>query len=115
MTDESLKIYLIELIEKVIVYKFGDKNRQELKKILKLSDWKDTNLYHFLMEEVNKEVEERVKQEVKEQVKEEVKQEVKEEAKLESVPRLLKLELTVEQIVQALDLTITMVRQVADR
>ncbi len=104
--DESLKINLIELIEKVIVYKFGNKQRQELKKMLKLSDWKDTNLYHFLMEEVHKEVEQ--------EIEEKVKHEVEEKVKLESVPRLFKLGLTVEQIAQALDLSITTVRQAAD-
>ena len=52
-------------------------------------------------------------EEVHKEIKEEVKQEVEERVKLESVPRLLKLGLTVEQIAQVLDLSITMVRQVA--
>ena len=104
--DESLKINLIELIEKVIVYKFGYKKRQELKNMLKLSDWQDTNLYHVLKEKIN--------EEVKQEIEEKVQQEVKEKAKLESVPRFLKLGLTVEQIAQALDLSITTVRQAAD-
>ncbi len=104
--DESLKINLIELIEKVIVYKFGYKKRQELKNMLKLSDWQDTNLYHVLKEKIN--------EEVKQEIEEKVQHKVKEKAKLESVPRFLKLGLTVEQIAQALDLSITTVRQAAD-
>jgi len=108
--DESLRRDVIELIEKIIVYKFAHKSRQELKKMFITKDWKETwkdsNLYHVLMEYA--------REDAKEEVKEQVKEEVKQEAKLESVPRLLKLGLTVEQIAQVLDLSIATVRQVAD-
>ena len=41
--------------------------------------------------------------------------EVKEEAKLEAVPRLLKSGLSTEQIAEALELEIHLVRQVAEK
>ncbi|MEG3439823.1 hypothetical protein V0288_22035 [Pannus brasiliensis CCIBt3594] len=50
----------------------------------------------------------------KEATKQEGRQEGKLEGKLESIPRLLALGLTVEQIASALDLEIEQVRQVAE-
>ena len=101
--DESLKRDVIELIEKVLVYKFTSKSREELRKMIYTeAEWKQSKLYQSLREEV------------KEDVKEEVKQEVKEEVKLESVLSLLNLGLTVEQIAKALDLSIAKVQQISD-
>ncbi len=54
-------------------------------------------------------------QEVKEEIEEEVKQEVKEEIKLESIPRLLAIGLTPEQIAQGLDISVEVVRQVVQQ
>ena len=42
-------------------------------------------------------------------------QEAKEEGKLEAVPRLLKLGLSLEQIAEALELNIDVVRQTAEK
>lgn len=46
-------------------------------------------------------------------VAQEAKQEGKQEAKLESVPKLLQFGLTVEQVAEALDLSVEQVRQAA--
>jgi predicted transposase/invertase (TIGR01784 family) len=54
----------------------------------------------------------RMYQSIKQDGLEEGKQEGKQEAKLEAVPRLLALGLSVEQIAQALDLTLEQVREV---
>jgi predicted transposase/invertase (TIGR01784 family) len=51
-------------------------------------------------------------QEWKEATKREGRQEGRQEGKLESIPRLLALGLSVEQIAQALDLDLEQVRQV---
>ncbi|NJN07782.1 MAG: hypothetical protein HC836_32245 [Richelia sp. RM2_1_2] len=42
-------------------------------------------------------------------------QEVREETKLETIPRLLKMGLTTQQIAQALELDVEMVRQVVNK
>ncbi len=136
--DESLKRDVIELIEKVLVYKFTSKSREELRKMIYTeAEWKQSKLYQSLREEVKEDVKEEVKEEVKQEVKEEiereveerveqkvkeeVKQEVKEEVEREveakaklSVLSLLNLGLTVEQIAKALDLSIAKVQQISD-
>ncbi len=56
-----------------------------------------------------------VAQEAKEQGKQEGRQEGRLEAKLETVPRLLALRLTVEQVAEALGLTVEQVQQAATR
>ena len=47
-------------------------------------------------------------------IKEECEEEIKLDAKLETVPRLLGLGLTTEQIAQALDLTVEQVQQAVE-
>ncbi|AKG22101.1 Rpn family recombination-promoting nuclease/putative transposase [Calothrix sp. 336/3] len=86
-TDAANRRNLLELVERMLVYKFSSYSRQELEAMFGLSEWKQTRFY----------------------------QEVKEETKLETLPRLLKIGLTIEQIAQALDLDIEVVRQVANK
>ena len=74
---------LLELIETILVYKFPRMNRKEIEKMFGLSDLKQTRVY----------------------------QEGKEEGRIESIPRLLKLGLSVEQIAQGLDLDLEQVRK----
>jgi predicted transposase/invertase (TIGR01784 family) len=93
--DADNSRYLLELVERMLVYKFSTYSRQELAAMFGLTEWRQTRFY----------------QEVREEVKEEVKQEVQEETKLEAIPRLLKMGLTVEQIAEALELKIEVVRQ----
>ncbi len=112
--DESLKRDVIELIEKVLVYKFTSKSREELRKMIYTeAEWKQSKLYQSLREEMKEDVEQEVKEEVKQEVKEEVEREVEAKAKL-SVLSLLNLGLTVEQIAKALDLSIAKVQQISD-
>jgi predicted transposase YdaD len=77
------QVSLLELIETILVYKFPRMSREEIEAMFGLSDLKQTRVY----------------------------QEGRLEAKLESVPRLLALGLTVEQIAQALDLDVAQVQQ----
>lgn len=87
LTDEVIKQDIINLIETIIVYKLPKKSREEIATMLGLSsELKKTRFY----------------------------QEVLEETKLETIPRLLPLGLTLEQIAQALDLPLEVVQQTAE-
>jgi predicted transposase YdaD len=83
--DQITQRKILELIETIVIYKFPEKSRQELEAMLGLGDLKDTRFY----------------------------KEAKEEAKIESVPRLLQMGLSLEQIAQGLNLPIELVRQAA--
>ncbi|MDZ8261954.1 Rpn family recombination-promoting nuclease/putative transposase [Nostoc sp. ChiQUE01b] len=74
---------LLELVERMLVYKFADKTRQELEAMFGLTQWQQTRFY----------------------------QEVEEETKLKTIPRLMKVGLNAEQIAEALELDIETVQQ----
>jgi predicted transposase YdaD len=74
-------------VEKVIIYKFPNKSRQELEQMFDLTSWKQTQFYQ------------------------DVKLEGKLEGKLETIPLLKKLGLTIEQIAQELKIDVNLVRQ----
>ncbi|WP_234300995.1 DUF2887 domain-containing protein [Sphaerospermopsis aphanizomenoides] len=75
---------LLELVERMLVYKFSSYSRQELEAMFGLTEWQQTRFY----------------------------QEVAEETKLKTIPRLLNEGLTVEQIARILELDIEVVQQV---
>jgi predicted transposase/invertase (TIGR01784 family) len=85
--DAALKTKVVELIETVLIYKFTELSKEEIQSMFSLSDLKETRVY----------------------------QQAKEEGKLESVPSLLAVGLTVEQVAQALKLDVALVQQVADK
>ena len=85
IADEQAKRELIQLIETILIYKLPNKSREEIEQMLGLSELKQTKVY----------------------------QEAKQEGKLESVPRLLQLGLTIEQIAMALELEVEVVTQAA--
>jgi predicted transposase/invertase (TIGR01784 family) len=95
INDVVTQANVIELVEKIIIYKFPQKSRQELEKMFDLTDWKQTQFY----------------KEVKLEGKLEGKVEGKLQAKLETIPLLRRLGLTVEQISQELDLDISLIHQ----
>ncbi|MDJ0675958.1 MAG: hypothetical protein QNJ36_11345 [Calothrix sp. MO_167.B42] len=66
---------------------FSNKTRQELEAMFGLTEWRQTRFY----------------------------QEVEEETKLATIPRLLKIGLSVEQIAEALELDIKVVRQAIEK
>jgi predicted transposase/invertase (TIGR01784 family) len=100
--DAANRRNLLELVERILVYKFSSYSRQELEAMFGLSEWKQTRFYQ------------EVREETRQELKEEVKEEIKEETQLENIPALLKLGLSVEQISEALKLEIEVVRQVAN-
>lgn len=90
IADAITQRELIQLIETIIVYKFPQKSREEIEQMLGLSDLKQTRVYQEALEEG------------------------KLEGKLETVPFMLRLGTTVEQIAQALGLDVEQVRQVTN-
>lgn len=90
IADAITQRELIQLIETIIVYKFPQKSREEIEQMLGLSDLKHTRVYQEALEEG------------------------KLEGKLETVPFMLRLGATVEQIAQALGLDVEQVRQVTN-
>jgi predicted transposase/invertase (TIGR01784 family) len=89
--DAGNRRNLLELVERMLVYKFSSYSRQELEAMFGLSEWKQTRFYQ------------------------EVKEETQLETKLETIPELLKEGLTVEQIARVLKLDIEMVRQTIEK
>jgi predicted transposase/invertase (TIGR01784 family) len=92
-TDEATQQEFIQLIETIIVYKFTQKSREEIAEMLGLSDLKQTRVYQEALEEG--------------------KSEGRIEGKLETVPFMLRLGLSVEQITEGLGLDVEQVRQAA--
>ncbi len=95
LTNALTQQEIIEFIETVVIYKFPRLSREEVEAMLGLDVIRNTRVYQ--------------------EAKEEGKQEGKQEGKLEAVPRLLKLGLSLEQIAEALELKIDVVRQSAEK
>ncbi|HAA30128.1 MAG TPA: flagellar assembly protein H [Cyanobacteria bacterium UBA8553] len=85
IADEAAQQELIQLIERIISYKFPQKSREEIAQMLGLSDFRQTRVY----------------------------QETAQEAKLETVPFMLTLGASVEQIAEGIGLDVELVRQAA--
>jgi predicted transposase/invertase (TIGR01784 family) len=91
LSDEAAQRDLINLIETIIVYKLPQKSREEIAAMLGLSELKKTRFYQEVLEEG------------------------KQEGKLETVPELLRLGLTSEQIAEALKLPLELVQKTAQQ
>lgn len=82
---------LIELVEKILIYKFTNYSKEELDKMFTLTDFKKTRFYQDTFSEG--------------------KLEGKLESKLESIPNLIKLGLTPKQVAIALELDLDLVKK----
>ena len=91
INTEPQQRQLLELIETILVYKFPKMSREEIETMFGLSDLKQTRVYQ------------------------EGREEGRLEAKLEAVSRLLAMGLTDEQVAQALNLEVELVRQIAQK
>lgn len=89
--DVSNRRQLLELVERMLVYKFSNQSWQELEAMFGLTEWRQTRFY----QEIEQEVEQRTKI----------------ATKLETIPRLLNMGLSVEQVAQALELEVEVVRK----
>ncbi|MEH1905016.1 MAG: Rpn family recombination-promoting nuclease/putative transposase [Nostoc sp.] len=87
----------VRLIETILIYKLPRLSQEEIGKMFELNDLRQTRFF----------------QDVFEEGKQEGKKEGKQEGKLETIPQLLGLGLSIEQIAQALDLDKQVVRQAA--
>ncbi|BAY13452.1 hypothetical protein NIES2098_66470 [Calothrix sp. NIES-2098] len=87
IASEITQREFLELIETIIVYKFPQKSREEIEQMFGFSELKQTKVY----------------------------QEAKQEGKLETIPFMLSLGATVEQIAEALSLDVELVRLVATK
>ncbi|MCV3213750.1 Rpn family recombination-promoting nuclease/putative transposase [Plectonema radiosum NIES-515] len=95
--DAAQQREIIQLIETILIYKLPRLSREEMGKMFGLNELKQTRFY----------------QEVFAEGKLEGKLEGKEEGKLETIPQLLALGLSIQQIAQALGLDEQVVRQAA--
>jgi predicted transposase/invertase (TIGR01784 family) len=86
---------VLELINTIFVYKYPDLTRQEIEKMLGLGELKQTKVYQ--------------------EAKQEGIEEGELKAKLETLPRLLALGLSVEQIAQALALPVEEVQRIVQQ
>ena len=96
INNESSQRQLLELIETILVYKFPRMNRKEIEEMFGLSDLKKTRVYQQAFAEGEERGEERGER----------------RGKLLAVPPMISAGLSVEQIAQALDLTVDEVREV---
>lgn len=101
--DERQARELLELIKTILIYKLPGTNRREIEAMFSLSDLRQTRVFQEALEEGREEGKKRGREEGKL------------EGKLESVPFLLSLGATVEQIAETLGLDVELVRQVAQR
>ncbi|MBK1987947.1 Rpn family recombination-promoting nuclease/putative transposase [Sphaerospermopsis aphanizomenoides BCCUSP55] len=99
LTDASKRQKVLELLETILVYKLTNLSRQEIEAMFTLDELKQTRYFR----------------EVAEEAKVEGKLEGRLEGKLETVPLLLQLGLTVEQIAANLAVDIEAVRKVAEK
>jgi predicted transposase/invertase (TIGR01784 family) len=98
VNDAAIQRKVLELIEAILVNKFPNMSREEIKEMLSLELIRGTRFY----------------QELKDEAKEEAKQEVKEEVKLEMVRKLLRRGMNVEDVADILDVNVEVVRKIAN-
>lgn len=92
--DDVLTEAVVQLVKTIVVYKLPNLSRQELEAMFELADLKETRYFQDVKAEFQAEAELKTKQ--------------------ESVPRLLALGLTVEQIATALALDVELVKEAAE-
>ncbi|MEM9538660.1 MAG: Rpn family recombination-promoting nuclease/putative transposase [Cyanobacteria bacterium P01_E01_bin.42] len=102
LDNPALQQKVLELIETVLVYKFTALSRQELEAMFGLEELKQTRYF----QEVGAEFEQRGFDRGEQQGFERGEQQGIKQGKLESIPRLLAINLTIEQIATALDLKV---------
>lgn len=93
LEDVALRQKVLELIETILVYKLTNLSREEIEAMFGLSELKQTRYFR--------------------EVAQDAKKEGKLQGKLETVPLLLELGLTVEQIAERLSLDVEAVRKAA--
>ncbi|MGK7940936.1 MAG: Rpn family recombination-promoting nuclease/putative transposase [Crocosphaera sp.] len=106
--DAKQQENILQLIETILVYKLPLINRKEIEKMFSLSDLRETKVYQEALEEG---IEQGIEQGIERGI-EQGRQEGELAVKIASVPRLVALGLSVEQIAEVLDLDIEQVRNI---
>ena len=91
MINQQQQRELLELLETILIYKLPKINRQELEAMFSLSDLKETKIYQEALEEG------------------------RQVSKIESIPRMIKLGLSLEIIATSLDLPLEIVQAEANK
>ena len=94
LTEELTQQKILDIIETILMYKFADLSREELQAMLGLDEFKQSRLY----------------QDIKQEGKQEGLVQGEMKAKLASIPRLLTLGLSIEQVAMGLNLTVEQVQ-----
>ena len=100
--DAAIQRKVLELIEAILVNKFPNLSREEVKEMLSMELIKGTKVY------------EELKEEARQEVKEEVRQEAKEEIKISMVTKLMQRGINSKEIAELLELDIEVVRKVVE-
>ena len=95
LAGEDIQRDVLELLERIIVYKLPQLSTQELEQMFTLDDLKKTRVYQEAFQEG--------------------KAQAKQETQLENVRRMLQIGLSLEQIALGLDLPIEEVRKIAEQ
>jgi predicted transposase/invertase (TIGR01784 family) len=104
---------LLQFIETILAYKFPAMTREEMEQMFSLSELKQTRFYQEAFQEGVEQGKVQGIEQGKVQGIEQGRVQGIEQGKLKAVPAMLAAGLTVEQVAQALDLSVEEVRQVA--
>ncbi|GGA29832.1 Rpn family recombination-promoting nuclease/putative transposase [Okeania sp. KiyG1] len=121
LADDAERQKVLELVKTIILYKFKDLEPEEVIEMLGMEDFKKSRLYQGMqrlarqecIEEGREEGRKEGREEGREEGRKEGREEGREEGKLLTVPLLLELGLTVEEIARRLELTVEQVQQAA--
>jgi predicted transposase/invertase (TIGR01784 family) len=100
--DAAIQRKVLELIEAILVNKFPNLSREEVKEMLSLELIRGTRYY------------EELKEEAREEVKGEVREEIQQETKVGMITKLLLRGMNVEEIAEILELDVEVVRKVVE-
>ncbi len=117
LVDAQTQQQIIEFIETIVIYKFPSLSRQEVEAMLGLDLIRNTRVYQEAFTEGERqgreEGERQGREEGERQGREEGERQGRQAAKLETVPSLIELGLSIEQIAQVLAIDVEVVRQAA--
>ncbi len=116
--DAAIQKKVLELIEAILVNKFPNLSREEIKEMLSMELIKGTRVYEELKEEAKEEAKQELKEKLKEEAKEEAKQELKEklkeEVKIAMAKKLMQRGMNVEEIAEVLELNVEIAKKIVE-
>ncbi len=100
--DAAIQKKVLELIEAILVNKFPNLSREEIKEMLSMELIKGTRVY------------EELKEEAKEEAKQELKEKLKEEVKIAMAKKLMQRGMNVEEIAEVLELNVEIAKKIVE-